>query len=132
MTALTLAVSRGVLATTGDRHDMFHFQGQVEHGFWRMAIFTTMLSPKRHLGIMRVHRPNASASASAQAADAGNSAAMSVSSSVCSSAGRVAPWSRAVRQRSINAISRSCWAAMKKPSGRRTLHNDERTRLVRR
>ena len=35
-------VCRGVLATTGDRHDMFHFQGKVEHGFWRMAVLTTM------------------------------------------------------------------------------------------
>src|ERR1700704_5660358 len=33
-------VRRDVLATTGNRHNMLHFQGKVEHGFWCMAILT--------------------------------------------------------------------------------------------
>jgi hypothetical protein len=101
-------VRGGILTATSDRYDMFHLQGKVEHGFWRMAILTPMSCPERHLSIVRVHRPNASASAAARAADACNSAAMSASSSACSSAGRVVPWSRRVRQRAINASSRCC------------------------
>ena len=38
-------VCRSVLATTGNRHDMFYLQGQVEHGFWGMTILTPMTSP---------------------------------------------------------------------------------------
>src|SRR5262245_19850371 len=84
-------VCRRVLATTGDRDDMFHLQGQIEHGFGRMTILTAMTSPQRHLGIVWVHRPNASASVAARAAEACISASISASSSVCSSGGKVAP-----------------------------------------
>ena len=38
-------VGRSVLTTTGDRYDMFHLHGQVEHRFWRMAIFTAIDQP---------------------------------------------------------------------------------------
>src|SRR5262245_45297227 len=54
-------VCHGILTTPRDGHDMFHLQRQVEHGFWCMAILTPMSGPECHLGIMRVHRPNASA-----------------------------------------------------------------------
>ena len=107
-------VRGGLVAATGDRHDVFDLQWKVEYRFRRMTILTPMSGPECHLGIVWVHRPKASASAAARAADARNSASTSASSSVCSSTGRVPPWSRAVRQRAINVASRCCWAAVKK------------------
>jgi hypothetical protein len=51
-TAGQCPVCSGVLAPPGDRHDMFHLQRKVEHGFGGMAILTTMTSPQCHLSIM--------------------------------------------------------------------------------
>ena len=71
-----------------------------------MTILTVMACLECHLGIEWLHRPKALASAAARAADARNSASMSASSSACLAIGKVFPWSRAVRQRAINAASR--------------------------
>jgi hypothetical protein len=38
-------VCSGILAAPGEGHDMFHLQGQVEHGFRGMAILTPVPSP---------------------------------------------------------------------------------------
>jgi hypothetical protein len=42
-----------VPTATIDRHDVLHFQGKLENGFWRIAILTPVSCPERYLRIIR-------------------------------------------------------------------------------